>query len=222
MKKTNRQGFSMIEVLVASTILIMIVMMLGSLFQQSSTAWRAGLLRTGGYGQLRSYVGAVQRDASAMVNANMLPKALLVDGTREQSFGDSQISFYTITGSDNARSLNYITHSTNGRRTQRVLQLDGQTADGNAKWEDAETTEVLNFLPGQDNLVTPREFRIAWPNGTERDRDGQPVSGNQRFPLYLTVEAKIEPQGRLYDVGAESAGPDKRWGTKDDIRTFVQ
>jgi type II secretory pathway pseudopilin PulG len=221
MKKTNRQGFSMIEVLVASTILIMIVMMLGSLFQQTSTAWRVGLMRTGGYGQLRSYVGTIQRDASAMVNANLLPKILLKEN-KDQSFESGKISFYTITGSDNARSLNYITHNTSGKRTQRTLKLGGQTAGSDPKWEDEETTEILQFLPGQDNPVAPQGFDFKWPVETEYDRDGNAVSGDKRFPLYLTIGTKISPQGHLYDVGAESAGPDKKWDTKDDIRTFIK
>ena len=77
--KTNvtRSGFSMIEVLVASTILTVIVMMLAMLFQQTSVAWRTGLMRASGFMQLRSYIGAIQRDASAAIDAKNIPSALL-------------------------------------------------------------------------------------------------------------------------------------------------
>jgi Tfp pilus assembly protein PilV len=55
--KRNNSGFSMIEVLVASTIMIMIVMMLGMLFQQSSQAWRTGKQRADTYQQVRALFG---------------------------------------------------------------------------------------------------------------------------------------------------------------------
>ena len=37
--------------MVAATILVVIVMMLGMLFQQTSVAWRTGLMRSDGYMQ---------------------------------------------------------------------------------------------------------------------------------------------------------------------------
>ncbi len=227
MSLKKKCGFSMIEVLIAATILIIIVLMLGALFQQSSTAWRTGMMRTGGYMQLRSYIGTLQRDASAMINANLLPKNMLCGG-QEQSFSTGELRFYTVSGSDQTRTLNYITYSLNGKRTQQVMSLTQGGSTGSAAWESSKTTELLKFMPNQsdDNMaVNPTTFRVTFPPSsiayTEYDRDGQTVSGNRRFPLFVTVEAQVKQKGSLYDVGAESAGPDKQWGTKDDIRTFI-
>ena len=224
MKVVNRNGFSMIEVLVAATILVVVVMMLGALFQQTSTAWRIGLMRTGGYAQIRTYIGTFQRDASAMINANLLPKSLLYNN-EEQNFGATEVRFYTMTGSDKMRSLNYIIYDTGGRRTYRTLKLDQGNASGNAVWDDEETSNLLEFLPnasGENLLVSLPGFQVNFPDETEYNRDGQTVSPPHKFPLYLTIDAKINQSGSLYDVGAESAGPDRVWNTKDDIRTFVK
>ena len=224
MKVTDRNGFSMIEVMVAATIMIVVVMMLGALFQQTSTAWRIGLMRTGGYAQLRSYIGTLQRDANAIINSNQLPKNLLVTPSTEQSFESGRISFYTLTGSDNTRALNYITYDLSGKRIQRTLDLVQGNASGNADWTGEEVADLLKFLPNQtdDNmLVRPMGFVFEFPSTSEYNLEKQLVTGSKRFPLYLSVEAKIEQSGSLYDAGAESAGPDKTWGTKDDIRTFA-
>jgi type II secretory pathway component PulJ len=63
----------MIEVLVASTILIVLVMLLAMLFQQTSLAWRTGVKRADGYLQIRALVGAIQRDASQAIDIETLP-----------------------------------------------------------------------------------------------------------------------------------------------------
>ena len=224
MKKTDRHGFSMVEVLVAATLLTIIVMMLGALFQQTSTAWRVGLMRTNSYLLVRSYVGTLQRDASAMVNANLLPKELLYKESEEQNFSNSDLAFYTLSGNDETRTLNYIKYDTAGGRWQSVLK----PSDGKPDWEDGERVDLLKFVTKQDEnnvnmLVDVDGFEVKTPSAVEKDRDGNVVSSNTRkFPLYLTVKTRVRQSGSLYDVGAESAGPDRVWGTKDDIRTFIE
>ena len=220
--KTNatRNGFSMIEVLVASTILTVIVMMLAMLFQQTSVAWRTGLMRASGFMQLRSYIGAIQRDASAAIDAKNIPAALLYSGNK-QSFSANEISFYTLTGVDTNRSLKYITHYSNGDRQQYRLEWSGSAW----RWKQDPKTSLLNFLTSasQNNAtISPKGFKLEWPSANQYDQRGQLVSGQNRFPLYLTVEASITQEGKLYEVGAASAGPDKAWNTDDDIRTWVE
>jgi len=215
----NRKGFSMVEVLVASTILIVIVMMMAMLFQQTSVAWRTGLMRARGYMQLRSYIGAVQRDASTAIDAKNLPKRIL-DGKSEQTFSDSRISFYTLSGKDDERTLKFITHDTSGKRTESVLSLNG-----NGQWEPESSSEVLKFLTesgANDPEVNPQRFGFKWTDGPEYGPDGKSIPNLNRFPLYITLDAEIVQKGKLYGVGAASAGPDMKWDTKDDIRTWVE
>jgi len=235
MKNNNRHGFSMIEVMVAATIMVVIVMMLGMLFQQTSVAWRVGLMRSDGYMQIRAFVGALQRDASAMIDANWIPQSLRYSNEK-QEFSDTEIQFYTMTGTlrtksdgslEDFRALNFITYDTGGRRTQRRLKPDGE-------WSEEETSNVLSVQDGVgENLdkpqVTAKGFSFAYQSGTEYDIDGNQVSSQNRYPLFLTVETEVTQHGRLYDVGAESSGPDKRFGSgpadaayKDDIRTWVE
>ena len=213
----------MIEVLVASTILTVIVMMLAMLFQQTSVAWRTGLMRASGFMQLRSYIGAIQRDASAAIDAKNIPAALLHGGGSgdKQSFSANEISFYTLTGVDTNRSLKYVTHYSNGDRQQYRLEWTGSAW----RWKADQRTTLLNFLTsGSQNKATisPKGFTFKWPSANQYNQQGQLVSGQNRFPLHLTVEASITQEGKLYEVGAASAGPDRTWNTDDDIRTWVE
>ncbi|HOF62441.1 MAG TPA: prepilin-type N-terminal cleavage/methylation domain-containing protein [Candidatus Latescibacteria bacterium] len=235
MKNRNRRhGFSMIEVMVAATILVVIVMMLGMLFQQTSVAWRTGLMRSDGYMQLRAFIGAIQRDAGAMIDASRIPQSLLCNN-QKQKFSSGEIKFYTMTGTlrttssgslQDFRALNFITYNINGRRTQRRLEPDGT-------WSEEESSNVLappNISARLDKpQVRATHFNIAYQQGTEYDDAGNVISDLNRYPLFLTVETEVTQHGRLYDVGAECSGPDRRFGTgpsdaasKDDIRTWVQ
>jgi len=222
----NRDGFSMVEVLVASTILIVIVMMMAMLFQQTSVAWRTGLIRANGFMQLRSYIGAIQRDASAAIDAKNLPEELRYSDEK-QSFQPGEISFYTLTGKEDERTLKFITHDTSGKRTERVMELSGAGQAANWAWKEKAPSQILNFLSkgsssGDDPTISPSQFDFKWASGTERDNQGQTVNNNNRLPLYISVGAEIVQRGTLYSVGAASAGPDMKWDTQDDIRTWVK
>jgi len=224
----------MIEVMVAATILVVIVMMLGMLFQQTSVAWRTGLMRSDGYMQLRAFIGAIQRDASAMIDANQIPKDLRKYG--DQTFGKTEIRFYTLSGgvptrsSDTAlledfRGLNFIVYEDTGKRTQYRLEPGGG-------WTE-ESSNVLTPSGASADPDRPQikatGFKFAFSDATERDLNGNVVPNQNRYPLFLTVESEVTQRGRMYDVGAECSGPDKKLGSrptdaesKDDIRTWVQ
>lgn len=224
----------MIEVMVAATILVVIVMMLGMLFQQTSVAWRTGLMRSDGYMQLRAFIGALQRDASAMIDANQIPQSLLCNN-QKQKFESGEIRFYTMTGTlrtkpngslEDFRALNFITYQIGGKRTQRRLEPNGT-------WSEEESSNVLsppNIGANPDKpQVAAKGFSFAFQSGTEYDIAGNVVPNASRYPLFLTVESDVTQKGRLYDVGAECSGPDKKFGTgpsdaagKDDIRTWAQ
>ena len=206
----------MVEVLVASTILVVIVMMLGMLFQQTSLAWRTGVKRASGYMQVRGAIGAIQRDASAAVDARSLPQEL-----KDKLNGDVQsfngtLKFYTLNGTGvpadqegqsaptPLRTLTYVTYSTSGARTESVL-------DGAGNRYDKPPANVLAFA-GLNSASSPKLENIKAEFGAM-----SPLG----LPLYISFEASVSGSGANLDIGADSAGPDKVWDTKDDIKTWV-
>ncbi len=212
--QSRQAGFSMIEVLVASSILVVIVMMLGMLFQQTSLAWRTGVKRASGYMQVRGAIGAIQRDASAAVDARSIPKALKDKlGGDAQSFSGS-LKFYTLNGTGSRdeskpgatplRALTYVTYSTAGARTEAVLDAEGNRYD-------KPSANVLAFA-GLGSASSPTLGNMKAVYG-----DLNPLG----LPLYITFDASVSSSGANLDIGAASAGPDKMWNTKDDIKTWV-
>lgn len=212
----GRAGFSMVEVLVASTILVVIVMMLAMLFQQTGLAWRTGVQRADAFVQLRSLVGALQRDASAAIDEREIPAELRTKlGGGSQQFSDGEdLKFYTLTGTGFPekgntpyRTLTYVTYDTSGRRTERKLKADG-TAEPATPY-NVMTTAIRSYDPSKPSIgVDP--FDSEYVSGMD----------SAGLPLYVRVHLSVIPSGYTLDIGAASAGPDKTWGTKDDIRTW--
>lgn len=228
---TSRSGFSMIEVLVASTIMIMIVMMLGMLFQQSSQAWRTGKQRADTYQQVRALFGSIQRDASAAIDQSSLPQCLFSGAS--PVFSDSQnfngsLAFYTLTGTGfnndqdprggtPRRSITFVTYSESGFRTVKTYL---PTSGG-------------GFTPGapqQGSIVNPdlNGARVEVRGISAFDRMGSGVGGNT-FPAYVTIKAGVNSAGvKSFDIGVGSGGPDKTFGKsasdprrRDDIVTWA-
>lgn len=209
----------MIEVLVASTILVVIVMMLAMLFQQTSLSWRTGVKRADAYMAIRSAIGAIQRDASKAVDERVIPLYLRNKLGGGQRFSNT-LRFYTLSASgyrdsDNNgrmdlseipyRALSYITYNMDGKRTECVLKADGSK-------EDYDDSNVLDFIATQSSPNKPKTMITAIDPEFSGDSAG--------LPLYLKIQARVTYSGNALEIGAASAGPDKKWDTKDDIQTW--
>lgn len=216
--KGNKSGFSMIEMLVAAAIMVVLVMMLSMLFQGTSVSWRIGVRRAEAYTRLRSAIGAIQRDASAAVPESSIPQEIRSMLGGSQSF-NGRLAFYTLTGTgsgtDNqtdkaVRSPTFVTYDSSGERTEKKLWGNNgalATIKGN----------VLDFESGSSSaaqLGTQIEGIESGPV--------PPGAPPGALPLYIKIRARVAARGSSLEIGAASAGPDKAWGTKDDICTWVK
>ncbi|MCL1921036.1 MAG: prepilin-type N-terminal cleavage/methylation domain-containing protein [Kiritimatiellaeota bacterium] len=229
--KRNQDGFSMVEVMVASMLMVIVVMMLGMLFNQTSQAWRTGKQRVNMFKDVRALFGPIQRDASAAVDISTIPQDIRnLLGGGDQLFSGGSLAFYTLTGTgfrDNPgnkpinqgsiprRAFSYVTYS-GGTRTEQWID------EGGSPRTLTESSVGCTFRP-------------FWVDANGNLTSGQPV-GASRFPSFVTLKmsansAEGEQEGKkamVYDIGAASAGADRIFGEgvrdpngKDDIRTWV-
>ena len=68
-------GFSLIEVMVATAVLLVVVLMLGSVFRQASSAWDSGYARAEGGMVVRGVLGSIHRELSHAVDGRHFPGA---------------------------------------------------------------------------------------------------------------------------------------------------
>jgi Tfp pilus assembly protein PilV len=82
----HSQGFTLIELLVAMGILMVIVLMMANLFQQSTRAWDAGMRQAEAGLEARAVVGMIQQELSQAV----------ADSTMPFNASGGSLDFYTL------------------------------------------------------------------------------------------------------------------------------
>ena len=220
-------GFSMIEVLVASSILVIIVMMMGMLFQQGSSAWRVGAKRSDGFMKVRTFLGALERDISQAVDVNALIAARRAPtygngsgGNKDpinlnknnQKFSGKELKFLTFSNPTNR--LSWVTYDLGSfTREEKVLIPE------NNSWKTLSSRKkLIDTSANGASLPQFGSVTAVWDDG-----NGNPTTTEKEWlPMYIKFDATFESADTALDIGAESAGPDGRFDTDDDIRTWSE
>lgn len=102
----KRSGFTLLEMLVASSLLAMLVTILTMLFSQSSIAWSTGTASVAGMSDVRKAISRYQLEAeNAILNDGATPKALKVTSIWAEDGNGLK------TGSDARRTLSKLNES---------------------------------------------------------------------------------------------------------------
>lgn len=195
------QGFSLVEILVAMTILIIIVMLGSMVFQQTTGAFQTGQRKVDSQVVLRSVIGSITYDLSKAVDSRDYPDL------PANSFSDTKISFVALTGTPGVdvngnpnsaiRTAQIITYSSDGGFVSRTAQSTTCAAGTWATGPSGPTTKL------NDDKQTLSDFKFM------------PDGGDATLPDRIMVRAAIETTGKITSVGAGSGGR-KGWDYKDD------
>ncbi len=199
--KKSRFGFTLIEVLVATFILVVIVMILSKVFHQASVAWSAGFRRADGNMTGRSAVGFMARE---LMNACADDQRIFIgeDGTQIWD-SDQSIQFVTLTGETESgeRAARWITYEHVPSTSKGDLRRIEKRSDPNdyGKWKDySDWTLVTNvesiffYTPGGSNYL------------------------KGKLPAWVRMSLTINRSDDVSGVGAKSAGPDGKFGGSDN------
>lgn len=205
-----RGGFSLVELLVATTILLVIVAMTSMVFQQANGAFQSGTRRVKTQSVMRTVSGAIMRDLSFMVDSDRFP------GAPPNSFGNKKISFVasggqsSVTTADGAgetvvyRPFRCITYDCGDghflKRTEATLVQEG------GRWKPLAASETqMNSAAEPLNSMW---FDTVWPDDPR---------GSGTVPLRVDIHVEKETTGNATYASARSAGPDGEFDTDDDI-----
>ena len=194
----NVSGFSLIEVLVATALLIMIVGMIGFVFRQSSMSWDSGIRRAEGTTRVRAVIGAIERDLREAVDAR--------EFGMKQTFTKNKLEFVALlepeSGSPDQRVPSLITYTGGStvERTAKRLTSSGSSwsATGNERSTLLETDGNAKISIEYDSVEPPD----ATPGG---------------LPAYVTIQAKLITEDSFSGLKVISYGRDGKKGTRDDI-----
>ena len=191
----RRAGFSLIELLMAITVLIIIVMIIALVFQQAHTAWGSGTRKAGAETTLRGIMGIMERDLAQAVDdtafggsINQFPPA----GSYPPSTTPQEIKFITLDGTSRLPQL--VDYRFDGANLIRnTYQVSAVSA---SSWTFSTTADAPS--PGVILNGTQTISRLAFfvPSGS-------PAIG---LPLRLEIEAHVIKQGAFAVVSGYSLG----------------
>lgn len=147
--RNARSAFTLIEVMVATGILVILVLMVGGLFSQASDVWDSGYVRAEGGMVARAIVGSIQRDLQTAVDGRAFDG--LGFGEHPVKSGGGSLEFVSLAPidptrekKDGDRGIRLVSYSvTKGsvKRTESLVKSAGvDRATGRAKWTKGAST----------------------------------------------------------------------------------
>ena len=192
----NRKGFSLIEVLVATALLVMVVGMIGFVFRQSSMSWDSGIRRAEGISQVRAVMGAIERDLRLAVDAR--------EFGYKNDFTASRLKFVILAdpdaGSDDRVPM-LVEYSSGAKVERSATRLECSKG----KWSEAGGREKATLLEGGSS-VSPIEISYHVVKGDD----------SQALPVYVTINAELDVTEEFSGLEVRSYGPN---GKKDEKTT---
>ena len=205
----SRSGFSLLEVLLATTVLIIIVMLVSLVFQQSHVAWMSGTNRAEADTVLRSMLGQMERDLTHAVD----PSAFGIDNAPSGGFsiktGSGPIQLLTLDGTN--RVPLYVEYDFDGSDLKRSWsQLETKPSGTSNCWH------IINLPPSaSDSSKLNGDFTLS-----AFGIDVTPAPGEFariKLPLRVDITAQLEKSGSFAGISGWSAGRDRNDHTADDV-----
>jgi hypothetical protein len=195
-------GFSLIEVLVATTLLILIVVMVGMVFRQSMMSWDSGIQRADGSMMVRSVVGAIERDLRAAVSGLSYTNAWASKKAMEVTKFQAKFVALLPPEAGEVREPMLVT-LTAGPTVERKAQ---PLTFANGLWEAQVAPSTVLLYPDPDGAFWESLEFVAGPE-----------EGADRFPAWVRIEVQLTNYDNFSGVAVRSRGRDGIAGTKDDI-----
>ena len=225
MKPSRRNdAFTLIEVMIATAILLMMTIMMGSLFRQASSAWDAGNAKAEGGMVVRGVVGAITRDMATAVDGRAygMSSSFVCDGSKLQFWCLKPTARNGVTN----REPHLVTYTGGSGVTRTDKTLGGGT----------DTSDIFddNDLKGFGakftfEAIDPPPLSQTNPSSSDSVRSGSGYEGLDgsgdyawNGPASVKVTLKLTQDGSFSGLGVRSWGPNGIEGSKpgrenDDI-----
>jgi hypothetical protein len=176
--RAPRRGFTLLELLLAITALMLMVLTLALVFQQTHGTWGAGIRQAGTATTLRSVLGILERDLTHAVDAT----AFGLDDTFFNEFS-VPMTFVTLDGTNRVPQV--VKYAYNDGNLTRQTQL---LTAGASAWSPGALNAAAIINGGQ---------KLSSFQTWSRYATGHLVSSN--LPLYVIMEVRA-PKGSSFGV----------------------
>lgn len=221
------EGFTLIEVMVATVILLMMTVMMGALFRQASSAWDAGNAQAEGGMIVRGVVGAITRDMSTAVDGRAYGGPCFTCNGTKLEFVCLKPTVRNGVTNREPHKITY-TGGTSVKRTDSVQKKTGG-------WQSVGSSDIY---PGDATgygakftfeAIDPPPKNKTNPTSSDSDRNGAAYEGDSdaadyvwNGPVAVKVTLKLTQDGSFSGLSVRSWGKNgvpgaKGNGEDDDI-----
>jgi len=205
-KANARTAFSLIEVLVATTLLILIVITVGTIFRQSSLSWDSGQQRADGSMLVRSVIGALERDLRAAVDGRSFPGVDADLAASAMAISSSAAKFVALLATEDGKNREpVLVELTGGNTVTRTATPLKCGSDGNWSKDGTPSSTTLLYYEAADPYKTALSF--SW----------KPAESPNDLPLWVTIEVELVNDENFSGIASRSMGRDGKPNTSDDI-----
>lgn len=224
--ETRKSGFTLIEVLVATTILLVIVILVSMVFQGSNAAFQAGNRKIASQTLMRNIIGMISRDLTQAVDPEDYPG---LESSVSIKTGQ-KISFLALTGTPgknrpnstgagthDERALQIITYEYSAGRMKRTVdEVTSSYGSDGAIWSKSGTSSST-YLNSESDPLNSFLFQVKFYNSKGKEYTPTGNSGGHWLPDCVEIMTSVNSTRKVSFAAARSAGKDKQFGTDDDI-----
>ncbi len=222
-RRHGAAGFSLIEVMVATGVLLVVVLMVGAVFRQASSSWDGGYARAEGGMIVRGVLGAIQRDLSQAVDG----RRFLEDWDVPVKVSGGEVQFVRPYFDQETKEEQYhlVTYTAGAGSVKRKWQL--------LKWNNTDKTWSAG-KGGDDDVEIYKDgkgmrpgygfrarFEIAGDEVTDPGvglgPDGKPKKGVFWTVPTVSLRVDLVRTGSFSGLRVRSLGRDGKKDTDDDI-----
>jgi len=200
-RRFYNEGFSLIEIMVAMSILVIIVMIMSQLFHQSTIAWDSGMRKAEGNLSARAVVGFMSRELQGGVLLGTNHPGYKGGTSGEIADGADAIKFFTLTGTNSTdhRILKRIEYKLVGGKIQRSEQT--YSADGSYGTPDPVNPKFVDLI---DKVYS---LQFETPDA---------ATYTESMPAWVKIKIGMSRTDDVSGIKCMSAGPDRKFNTTND------
>ncbi len=212
----RRSGFTLIEVMVATAVMAIMVVMIGGLFQQASSSWDAGYIRAEGGMAVRAVVGALTRDVATAVDGRRfgLSDPVEVESSRVTMY---RLASGSIGGNRDIVKVEYKSSGSGsnckvtrqvGSGTPQPVYSGGQGSNGARFTFSAAVTNYNSYVSSTRRRKLSRPYEKDYLDETGNTTDSE-FSGKAYWNVpYVKVRCALTRSGTFSGLTVRSLGRD--------------
>ena len=224
LNKDLKDGFSLIEVMVATLILLIIVLMIGSVFRQGTSTWDSGYARAEGGMIVRAVIGSIQRELSTAIDGRSFEGAW--SDADPIVVSESAVKFICMKESEDGgtkalkREPWLVEYVWDGKEMTRLAQRLKCT-DG--IWSPGTSVDSIIYTEDyQDDKKAIYSAKFTFESvsdfGSVRPRESEEFKNDYFWNIpCVSIKVELTRMSSFSGLEVRSFGPDGKDGTVDDI-----